>query len=74
MSDKKFIVIKREDCICCGACVIASENKCEFIDGKAWSEKTEYDNIDEIIEVCPVEAVVAATEEEYEEAKTNYNL
>ncbi|MGL4952157.1 MAG: hypothetical protein ACRC4L_04200 [Mycoplasma sp.] len=74
MSEKKYIAIDRDNCICCGACVIASENKCDFVDGKAWAEKVVFDNPEEISEVCPVDAVHAVDEAGYDEAKAKYGL
>ncbi|MGL4950835.1 MAG: ferredoxin [Mycoplasma sp.] len=74
MSDKKYIIIDRDNCIGCGACVIASENRIDFVQGKAWAEKGEFDEVQEIIEVCPVEAISAASESEYDEAKAKNKL
>lgn len=74
MADKKYLVIDRDLCIGCGSCVIASEGKCDFVEGKAWSEKVEYDDFQEIIDVCPVEAIIAADSEEYDIAKIKAGL
>lgn len=74
MADKKYLVIKRDACIGCGSCVIASEGKCDFVDGKAWSEKVEYSDPQEIVDVCPVDAIVLADSDEYDLAKEKAGL
>lgn len=65
--NKKYLLIKRDICIGCAACVAASENKCYFIDGKAWCIKEEIENCDEIVDVCPVNTIYLADLKEYEE-------
>ena len=72
---KKFIIINRDKCIGCGACVVASNNKCDFIEGKAWCCQEEIDNTNEIIMVCPVDAISDTDKlDEYLEAKNKYDI
>lgn len=72
---KKFIIINRDKCIGCGACTVASENKCDFIDGKAWCVKEKLDNTKEIIAICPVEAISdSESESDYDEAKQKFGI
>ncbi len=67
--EKKYLIIKRKACIGCGACVVASDNKCYFLDGKSWCHKVPVENAEEVIDVCPVCIIEAATKEEYEKAE-----
>lgn len=67
--EKKYLIIKRKGCIGCGACMVASNGECYFLDGKSWCNKKEIDNVEEIIEVCPTRVIEAATLEEYEAAE-----
>ncbi len=69
MDDKKYLIIKRKGCIGCGACMVASENKCYFLDGKSWCHKVAVENADEIVDVCPTCVIEKATLEEYEQAE-----
>ncbi len=70
MEDKnKYLIVKRKGCIGCGACMVASDNKCYFLDGKSWCHKQEVDNADEVVDVCPVCVIEKVTLEEYEQAE-----
>ncbi len=64
--EKKYLIIKREGCIGCGACMVASNGKCYFLDGKSWCSKVEVENAEEVTEVCPTRVIETATLEEYE--------
>ncbi len=73
--NKKFIIINRDKCIGCGACVAASENKAKFIQGKAWFNETLFENSDEIISLCPVDAIDDTESlEEYLKIKNSYKI
>lgn len=72
---KKYILIGREKCIGCGACVAASEGLCDFIDGKAWGEKKQTEDFEEIISVCPVDCISATDDEdEYDKKYEEYEI
>lgn len=74
MSEKKYLVIDRPKCIGCGSCVMASDGKCNFVEGKAWASKVIFREPNDVIDVCPVDAISAADEQEYDAAKAKYNL
>ncbi len=72
---KKFIIINRDKCIGCGACVAASDDKAKFIQGKAWFDEVTFDNSDEIISLCPVDAIDDTDSlEEYLKIKNSYQI
>lgn len=72
----KKIIIKRKKCIGCGSCVACSEGKITFIDGKAWSLDVDYDDdfAQEIVDICPVDAICTGNEQEYKEAEKDENI
>lgn len=65
--EKKYLIIDRQKCIGCGACVVASDGRCEFVNGKAWPQKEIFSDAQDIIDVCPVEAISLDTEAKYDE-------
>ncbi len=73
---KKKILINRDKCIGCGACVACSNLRINFIDGKAWSTNSDYDQTeaDDIIDVCPVDAISAGEQKDYDELKEKYKI
>lgn len=71
---KKYLIIGREKCIGCGACIAATEGVCDYIDGKAWASKIKVDDCEEIISVCPVDCITSGDEKDYEEAKKKYDI
>lgn len=72
---KKFIIINRDKCIGCGACTVASEGKCKFVDGKAWCVKEKLENTEDVVSICPVDAISdTESEQDYDQAKQQYNM
>lgn len=73
---KNKIIIKRGKCIGCGSCVACSDGRINFIDGKAWSDDVDYkdDEIKELIDICPVEAIYAGDDEEYQKEKQDQKV
>ena len=73
---KKKILINRDKCIGCGACVACSNCRIKFIDSKAWSSNADYDEDEaqDICDVCPVDAISTGNEEEYEKLKEEYKI
>lgn len=71
MSNKKKIIIRRDKCIGCGSCVACSNGEIDFIDGKAWSSGADYEEkeANDIVDICPVDAIYTGNEEEYKKAK-----
>ena len=67
--EKKYLVINRKGCIGCGACMVASDGKCYFLDGKSWCVKEEVENAEEVIDVCPTRVIELASIEEYEKVE-----
>ncbi len=69
MASKK-IIIDRSKCISCGSCVACGEGKIKFIAGKAWSNESDYtdDQAQDIIDVCPVDAIKSGDENEYKKS------
>lgn len=64
--EKKYLIIRRNGCISCGACMVASNHKCYFLDGKSWCVKEPIENCDDVVDVCPTNVIETATLEEYE--------
>ncbi len=69
MAEKK-IIINRSKCIGCGSCVACGEGKIKFIDGRAWADNSDHSQeaAQDIIDLCPVDAISAGTEAEYQQA------
>ncbi len=69
MADKK-IIINRSKCIGCGSCVACSEGKIRFINGRAWADESEYkdDAAQDVIDLCPVDAISSGSEAEYKKS------
>ncbi len=69
MSDKK-IIINRSKCIGCGSCVACGEGKIKFINGKAWADNSDFtqEGAQDIIDLCPVDAISSGSEDEYQQS------
>jgi Fe-S-cluster-containing hydrogenase component 2 len=62
---KNRLIVIRDKCISCGACVPASEGRCDFKNSKVWCEDGIFEDNNEVIEVCPVDALIIGDEEEF---------
>lgn len=76
MTNKKYLIINRDICIGCGACVAASDGKCEFIDGRAWCKKEEITSeiAKDIIDTCPVDCISLEDEIEYDKTFEKFDI
>ncbi len=62
---KNRLIVIRDKCISCGACVPASEGRCDFKNSKVWCEDGIFEDNIEVTEVCPVDALIIGDEEQF---------